>query len=129
MSKSNCDTICKTVSASNPAVFATCRTNCAAKEKQIADQEMQNIVKAKELVKNEDVIELQRKIRQMAIVQYGIASLGTVGGFVYANKTGGGFLRYIGFGIIGGIAGGSLAYLGTMTLTNKYVTELEKLNA
>lgn len=34
-----------------------------------------------------------------------LAGLGNVGGWIYAAKTGGGFWRYLGWGLVGGVAG------------------------
>ena len=47
------------------------------------------------------VEELETKRKQLALMQMGIASIGTIGGWIYANKTGGGFWRYVGFRIYG----------------------------
>jgi len=59
------------------------------------------------------VEELETKRKQLALMQMGIASIGTIGGWIYANKTGGGFWRYVGFGFMGGIAAGSIGYFTT----------------
>ncbi len=60
-----------------------------------------------------NIEQLQTKRKQLALTQMGIASVGTVAGWIYANKTGGGFWRYVGFGIMGGIAAGSIGYFTT----------------
>lgn len=73
------------------------------------------------------IIELQAKIRQATIIQYGIGSAGTAAGVYFAYKTGGGAGRYIGFGILGGIVLGGLGYALTLSQINKAVTEIEKI--
>ena len=47
---------------------------------------------------------------QLQLRQAGIGAIGTILGWGYVLRTGGGFLRYIGFGIMGGIALGSVGY-------------------
>ena len=55
--------------------------------------------------------ELKAKRNKLLLLRGGIASTGTILGWVYTNKTGGGFWRYVGFGIMGGIALGSAGWL------------------
>ena len=54
---------------------------------------------------------LTAKKNKLLLFRAGIASAGTILGFVYANKTGGGFWRYVGFGIMGTMALGSAGWL------------------
>ena len=54
--------------------------------------------------------ELKSKKAKLQLLQAGIGAVGTISGWVYANKTGGGFWRYLGFGFMGGIALGSIGY-------------------
>jgi hypothetical protein len=68
--------------------------------------------------------ELITKKKQLGLIQMGIGTLGTVGGWIYANKTGGGFWRYVGFGFMGGIALGSIGYFTTYQKIAKINTEI-----
>ncbi|MHC4293294.1 MAG: hypothetical protein ACYSTX_03280 [Planctomycetota bacterium] len=70
--------------------------------------------------------ELEGKKRSLQITQMGISSVGMVGGFVYANRTGGGFWRYVGYSILGSIATGSIGYFTTMQRINKINTFIAK---
>jgi|10_taG_2_1085330.scaffolds.fasta_scaffold63337_4 hypothetical protein len=70
------------------------------------------------------VPELETKRRQLALMQMGIGTLGMVAGFVYANKTGGHFWRYVGFGLMGSIAAGSIGYFTTYQRIAKIETKL-----
>ena len=72
------------------------------------------------------VTELEGKKRSLQITQMGISSVGMVGGFIYANKSGGGFWRYIGYGFLGSVALGSIGYFTTMQSINKINTLLEE---
>lgn len=69
--------------------------------------------------------ELNGKLRQLTYIQMGISSIGTIAGWVYANKTGGGFWRYVGFGFMGGVITGSIGYFTTVQMANKIKTELD----
>jgi hypothetical protein len=71
------------------------------------------------------IIELEGKKKSLALAQMGVGTLGTVGGWVYANKTGGGFWRYVGFGLIGGIALGAVGYFTLMQQSNKIDTAIK----
>lgn len=75
------------------------------------------------------VIELEGKKKSLALTQMGVGSLGTIAGWVYANKTGGGFWRYVGFGIMGGAILGMTTYFITSQKTNKIDTEIAKKQA
>ena len=46
---------------------------------------------------------IDKKIRTTYYATMGITSIGNIAGIIYANKTGGGFWRYVGFMILGGI--------------------------
>ena len=72
------------------------------------------------------IINLEGKKKALTMTQMGIGTLGTVSGWVYANKTGGGFWRYVGFGLIGGIAFGSIGYFTLMQKINKIDTEIQE---
>ena len=72
------------------------------------------------------IIELEGKKRSLQMTQMGISSIGMVGGWIYANRTGGRFWRYVGWGIVGSIATGSIGYFTTMQSVNKINTLLAK---
>jgi hypothetical protein len=76
-------------------------------------------------LKKLSVIELKGKKKSLALTQMGVGSIGTIAGWVYANKTGGGFWRYIGFGLMGGAIVGMTTYFITSQISNKIETELE----
>lgn len=69
--------------------------------------------------------EIQGKIRSLMLTNAGIGVVGTAVGFVYANRTGGGFWRYVGFGLLGGMITGAITYFTTYQSINSYATELE----
>ena len=61
------------------------------------------------------IVELEGKKRSLQLIQMGISGIGTIGGF----------WRYVGFGLLGGIAAGSVGYFTTMQRINKIDTLLE----
>ena len=69
--------------------------------------------------------ELKAKKNRLLSYSFGLSTLGLVSGFFYANKTGGKFFRYVGFGIMGSIALCSIAYF---TNSPKLLTIAEELN-
>lgn len=69
-------------------------------------------------LKDLSIIELEGKKKSIQIAQMGIGSIGTISGWVYANKTGGGFWRYVGFGLIGGTVASMVGYFTTMQRIN-----------
>lgn len=75
-------------------------------------------------LENLSVIELEGKKKSLAMAQVGIRTIGLVGGWIYANKTGGGFLRYVGFGIVGSTATGLIGYFTLMQRINKIETQI-----
>ena len=75
-------------------------------------------------LKTLSVIELEGKKKSISLVQMGVGSIGTIAGWVYANKTGGGFWRYVGFGIMGGAISGITTYFITSQKINKIDTEI-----
>jgi len=77
-------------------------------------------------LQSKKIMELEGKKKSLQIAQMGIGTLGTVGGWVYANKTGGGFWRYVGFGFIGGVALGTIGYFTLMQKINKIDVEIKK---
>lgn len=50
----------------------------------------------------------QAKLKNYAML---IGTVGTISGWVYANRTGGGFWRYVGFGFAGGVIASIPAYI------------------
>lgn len=54
-----------------------------------------------------------------------IALIGSIGGVIYANKTGGGFWRYVGFWIVGGLVTGVPARIIATPFKNKILKEGE----
>jgi len=73
--------------------------------------------------------QLMGELRSLGYIQAGLGTIGTIGGWVYANKTGGGFWRYVGFGLLGGVAIGVIGYFTTMQKANKIVTEIDSRKA
>jgi hypothetical protein len=82
----------------------------------------QNAVSSPERIK-----QIEHKLLVLLMVRAGISGLGTIGGWVYANKTGGGFWRYIGFGLMGGIAFGTISFIATIPSYSKLDEELKNL--
>lgn len=56
----------------------------------------------------------------------GIAMVGAIAGVVYAKKTGGGFWRYVGYWIAGGLVVGVPARLVALPFKNKILREGDK---
>tara|TARA_R110000787_G_scaffold44415_6_gene109019 strand:- start:23 stop:298 length:276 start_codon:yes stop_codon:yes gene_type:complete len=77
-------------------------------------------------LKSIKVMKLEGKKKALTLTQMGIGTLGTVSGWVYANKTGGGFWRYVGFGLIGGVAIGAIGYFTLMQKINKIDIEIKE---
>ena len=80
-------------------------------------------------LKDLSIIELEGKKKSLALTQAGIGGLGTVAGWIYANRTGGGFWRYVGFGFMGGAILGMTTYFITSQKSNNINTEIEKKQA
>lgn len=51
---------------------------------------------------------------------------GSIAGWVYASKTGGGFWRYVGWGLVGGFALSIPAYIATMPAEKKALLNKEE---
>jgi len=71
--------------------------------------------------------EIEHKLLIILMVRAGISGLGTIGGWIYANRTGGGFWRYVGFGLMGGMAFGTLSFIATIPTYSKLDAELKNL--
>ncbi len=76
-------------------------------------------------LKSLSIAELEGKKRSLALIQMGVGTIGTVSGWVYANKTGGGFWRYVGFGFVGGVALGAIGYFTVAQKMNKIQIEID----
>lgn len=55
-----------------------------------------------------------------------VALLGSIGGIIYAKKTGGGFWRYVGYWIAGGLVAGIPARLVALPFQNKILREVQE---
>ena len=77
-------------------------------------------------LENMSVTELEGKKKSLALLQMGISSVGMVGGMIYANRKGKKFWGYVGYGILGGIAAGSIAYFTTFQRINKINTVIKQ---
>ncbi len=74
-----------------------------------------------------DLTENQKdRIRNINAIRYSIGTLGAISGAVYANKTGGGFWRYVGYWIVGGLVAGIPAMLITTPFINKILKDADK---
>ena len=71
--------------------------------------------------------ELEAKTKQVHSITGLFSSIGTISAWVYVAKNGGGFWRYIGFGLMGGIAGAVLGMGLTLPMANKIEMEKAKL--
>lgn len=52
-----------------------------------------------------------------------LSALGNVSGWIYAAKTGGGFWRYVGWGLVGGVAGYAAGTIVFPNSSNNYYGE------
>jgi hypothetical protein len=73
------------------------------------------------------IAEIQHKLYVLTLIRMGVSGLGTVAGWYYANKTGGGFWRYLGFGFIGGASAGAIAFMATIPAYSELDKELKGL--
>jgi len=71
--------------------------------------------------------ELLKEKGKLQSYQIGLGVLGTVLGWYYANKTGGRFFRYVGFGFMGGVALGSVGYFMISPKLVNIQVELNKI--
>jgi hypothetical protein len=67
----------------------------------------------------------QSRINNIYWTVSSVSLLGSVGGLMYANKTGGHFWRYVGYFILGGMVAGLPAKLVALPFTNKIIKESE----
>ena len=120
----NCLALCKPMSMGNPITEQLCRKTCLG-DKLVAPE---TTVIETPTPKSEKISQLARKLLVINMVRTAIGSIGTVAGFVYANKTGGGFWRYVGFGFMGGFAFGTVGFIASIPAYNKIAKELTELN-
>jgi hypothetical protein len=66
------------------------------------------------------------RLNNINYVVGGIGMLGAIGGIIYAKKTGGGFWRYVGYWIAGGLVLGLPARLTALPFKNKILKEADK---
>ncbi len=66
-----------------------------------------------------------QRIANIQLVQSSVAVLGSIGGLIYAKKTGGGFWRYVGYWIVGGLVAGIPAMLVATPFKNKILKETD----
>jgi hypothetical protein len=65
----------------------------------------------------------KQRIANISYVVGSISLLGSVGGLIYANRTGGRFWRYVGYFILGGMVVGAPAKLVSLPFINKIIGE------
>ncbi len=59
-------------------------------------------------------MDIQKEKTKIAAIRYSAGLAGNIAGIIYANKTGGGFWRYVGFALLGGFIVGGIAAIATM---------------
>ena len=64
----------------------------------------------------------KERLSNIVLTQQAIGLLGNVGGIIYANKTGGGFWRYVGYSLLGGLIVG----IPTMLVANHFKNKILK---
>jgi len=70
----------------------------------------------------EELTESQTKrIQNIDFAIAGLALLGSIGGIMYAKKSGGGALRYVGYWIVGGLAIGVPSRLIALPFKNNII--------
>lgn len=70
---------------------------------------------------------LEAKAKQLMYISSTITLLGLIAGYVYANRTGGGLLRYLGYGFVGSMVGGLIGHVSTMSASNKLLEQAKNL--
>lgn len=63
------------------------------------------------------------RIANINLVVSSVALVGAIGGVIYAKRTGGGSLRYVGYWIVGALALGVPARLVALPFQNKIISE------
>jgi hypothetical protein len=67
----------------------------------------------------------KQRIDNINLVVGGVAAIGSVMGIVYAKRTGGGFWRYVGYWIAGGLVLGVPARLVSTPFKNRILTKAD----
>jgi hypothetical protein len=65
----------------------------------------------------------KQRILNIEMLAGSVALIGSIGGLIYAKNTGGGFLRYVGYWIVGGLITGIPARLVATPFKNKILKE------
>jgi hypothetical protein len=68
----------------------------------------------------------QERIKNIRTIQAGVSTIGFIGGIIYANRTGGGFWRYIGYSMLGSLITGVPANIVGTPFVNKILKESEQ---
>ena len=68
----------------------------------------------------------KQRIANIDMLVGSVVLLGSIGGIIYANKTGGGFWRYLGYWIVGGLVTGIPSRLVATPFKNKILKEADK---
>ncbi len=63
------------------------------------------------------------RIANIDLVTASVGLIGAIGGVIYAKRTGGGALRYVGYWILGALALGVPARLVALPFKNKIISE------
>jgi hypothetical protein len=67
----------------------------------------------------------KQRIFNINIIENTVGTIGFIGGIIYANRTGGKFWRYVGYGILGGLVFRLPAYVISTPFKNKILKESE----
>lgn len=68
----------------------------------------------------------RERYRNIELLAGSVALIGSIGGVIYAKRTGGGFWRYVGWWIAGGLITGVPARLVATPFKNKILKEGER---
>lgn len=77
-------------------------------------------------MENDNLTALEKqKLQNIELARAGVALLGILSGVMYANKTGGGILRYLGWGVAGSIMFGVPALIVSTPFKNRILTKAD----
>jgi hypothetical protein len=68
----------------------------------------------------------KQRIQNIDLIVGSVALLGAIGGVIYAKRTGGGFLRYVGYWIVGGLVAGIPSRLVATPFKNKILKDADE---
>lgn len=68
----------------------------------------------------------KQKLQNIELARGGVALLGVLSGVLYANRTGGKFSRYVGWGFAGAILYGTTALVISTPFKNRILTKAEQ---